>query len=153
MKVTYKFFLIIFLFSFWGAFGQTNDSNSKTTNEIEIKSGQVWKYKNRTGESKSRLVILKVEDYGKRGEIVHIAVYGLKIKGVKGRVTKEISHLPFDKENLLESLVELESTTDNLPEFKEGYLQWKEAFENEKAGVFTTQVKDAVDFVDKSLNQ
>ncbi|WP_299124397.1 hypothetical protein [uncultured Winogradskyella sp.] len=142
---------MILLFSFFGLFGQSK----KNENTSELKSGQIWKYNTRKGEEKSRIVILKVEDYGKRGEIVHIAVNGLKIKNkhIEGGISKEIGHLPFDKEAIIKSLTELESTTDELPDFMDGYLQWKEAFDSGKGGVFTIEVKEAVDFVDQSMNR
>ena len=78
---------------------------------------------------------------------------GLKIKIPEGGTSKEIGHLPFDKETIEKSLTALEGTTDKLPKFMEGYLQWKDAFESEKAGVFTIEIKEAVDFVEKSMNQ
>ena len=153
MKQTYTFYPMILLFSFFGLFGQSKKNESQNT--TKLKSGQIWKYNTRKGEEKSRVVILKVEDYGKRGQIVHIAVNGLKMKSehMEGGISKEIGHLPFDKETLVKSLTELESTTDKLPEFMDGYLQWKEAFDSHKGGVFTMEVKDVVDFVDKSINK
>ena len=152
MKQTYKLYPMIILFSFFGLFGQSKKNENQT--KTELKSGQIWQYETRKGEEKSRVVILKVEDYGKRGQIVHIAVNGLKIKNqhIEGGISKEIGHLPFDKQTLIESLTELENTTKKLPEFMDGYLQWKEAFDSEKGGVFTIAVKEAVDFVDKSMN-
>lgn len=152
MKQTYKLFPMILLFSFFGLFGQ--NKKNENLNKTELKSGQIWKYNTRRGEEKSRVVILKVEDYGIRGEVVHIAVNGLKIKNkhIEGGISKEIGHLPFDKESILKSLTELENTTDELPDFMDGYLQWKEAFDSEKGGVFSVEVKDTVNFVDQTMN-
>jgi len=153
MKQTLKIYPMILLFSFFGLFGQSKKNENQNTSEL--KSGQIWKYNTRKGEEKSRIVILKVEDYGKRGEIIHIAVNGLKIKNehIEGGISKEIGHLPFDKETIIKSLTELESTTDELPAFMDGYLQWRDAFDSEKGGVFTIEVKEAVDFVDQSMNK
>lgn len=153
MKKLLRFYPTIILFSLFSfcSLGQEN----KNLNMTELKSGQIWKYNNRKGENKSRVIILKVEDYGKKGQIVHIAVNGLKIKNknVKGGITREISHLPFDKESIKSSLKELESETDKIPEFIDGYNKWKKAFENDEAGVFTSEIKYAVEFVDKSINK
>lgn len=152
MKLNYKIYTMIVLFSFFGLFGQNEDGKKLKT--PQLKSGQIWKYNTRKGEVKSRVVILKVEDYGKKGKVVHIAVNGLRIKNehIEGGFSKDIGHLPFDKESLLKSLTELESTTDNLPEFMDGYLQWKEAFDNGEGGVFTIEVKEVVDFIEQSMN-
>ena len=144
---------MILLFSFFGLFGQNKKNEAR--NVVELKSGQIWKYNTRKGEEKSRVIILKVEDYEKRGQVVHIAVNGIKIKNenIEGGILREIGHLPFDKEALKNSLTELESTTTKLPEFMDGYLQWKEAFDKEKGGIFTIQLSEAVDFVDKAMNE
>ncbi len=153
MKLTYKLYPMILLFSFLGLFGQSKKIENQNT--TELKSGQIWKYNTRKGEEKSRVVILKVEDYGKRGQIVHISVNGVRIKNehIEGGISKEIEHLPFDNETIIKSLTELESKTENLPDFMDGYLQWKEAFISEKGGVFTIEVKEAIDFVEKSMNK
>ena len=153
MKQASKIYPMILLFSFFGLFGQNRKNESQNT--PELKSGQIWEYNTRSGEEASRVIILKVEDHGKRGKVVHIAVHGLKIKNIHidGGISKEIGHLPFDKESLLKSLTKLESTNNELPNFMEGYLQWIEAFDSEKGGVFTIEVREAVDFVDKSMDK
>lgn len=152
MKPNIKLYSVILLFSFFGLFGQ--NKNDKSLKTHELKSGQIWKYNTRKGEEKSRVVILKVEDYGRKGQVVHIAVNQLKIKNqqIEEGYSKDIGHLPFNKESLLKSLTKLEGTIDKLPEYMDGYLQWKEAFDNGEGGVFTIEVKDVVDFIEKSMN-
>ncbi len=152
MKPYYKLYPMILLFSFFGLFGQNKGDES--LKKPELKSGQIWKYNTRKGEEKSRVVILKVEDYGQKGQVVHIAVNELKIKNeqIDGGFSKDIGHLPFNKESLLKSLTKLEGTIDKLPEYMDGYLQWKEAFDNGEGGVFTIQVKEVVEFLEKSMN-
>ena len=152
MEPNIKLYAVILLFSFFGLFGQ--NKNNKSLKTHDLKSGQIWKYNTRKGEEKSRVVILKVEDYGRKGQVVHIAVNQLKIKNqqIEGGYSKDIGHLPFNKESLLKSLTKLEGTIDKLPEYMDGYLQWKEAFDNGEGGVFTIEVKDVVDFIEKSMN-
>lgn len=152
MKPNIKLYAVILLFSFFGLFGQ--NKNDKSLKTHKLKSGQIWKYNTRKGEEKSRVVILKVEDYGRKGQVVHIAVNQLKIKNqqIEGGYSKDIGHLPFNKESLLKSLTKLEGTIDKLPEYMDGYPQWKEAFNNGEGGVFTIEVKDVVDFIQKSMN-
>ena len=144
---------MILLFSFLGLFGQNKKNENQKS--AELKSGQIWTYNTRKGEEQSRVLILKIEDYGERGKVVHVAVNGLKIKNrhLEGGISKEIGHLPFNLEALKNSLIALENTTNKLPDFMEGYLQWKEAFDNEKGGVFTIEVSEAIDFVDKTMNR
>ena len=64
MKPNIKLYAVILLFSFFGLFGQ--NKNDKSLKTHKLKSGQIWKYNTRKGEEKSRVVILKVEDYGRK---------------------------------------------------------------------------------------
>ncbi|MBS9773850.1 MAG: hypothetical protein KGV59_01660 [Tenacibaculum sp.] len=106
--------------------------------ENKLKVGQIWKYNT---NDNSTVIILKIES--RRGvDIVHIAVNGLNSKEFKN-----IGHLPFDKNTLIESLTEMISEDNILPDFEEGYNQWNEAFENETGGIFTISIKDAVKFI------
>lgn len=136
------------MFSLYGLVGQSKS-------DIKLQSGQIWKYETRKGEERSRVVILKVEDYGESGIIVHISIRGLKIKNprLSAGYSEEIGHLPFDKEALLKSLTELESHAGELPDFEDGYSHWKEAFLRGTSGVFIGNVYDAIDFVDRSMNK
>ena len=140
---------MILLFSFFGLFGQNKKNENQET--AELKSGQIWKYNTRKGEEQSRVIILKIEDYGKRGKVIHIAVNGLKIKNkhVEGGISREFQHLPFREEEIIKSLSKLETTLDKLPDFKEGYDMWKEAWENGTGGVFTITVKEVVELAEK----
>jgi hypothetical protein len=42
---------------------------------------------------------------------------------------------------------------ESLPDFEEGYNQWKEAFDQGQAGWFTTSISDVVQFMEDALNQ
>ena len=55
------------------------------------------------------------------------------------------------KESLNISVTKLISENNNLPDFKEGYENWKEAFENKKGGIFTITVSEAVKFVEETM--
>ncbi len=110
-----------------------------------IKVGQIWKYHN--GYENSSVIILKIEE--RRGHyIVHIAVKGLPFEN-----TQEIGHMPFEKSVFEKSITELISENNQLPDFQEGYQQWNEAFENEKGGVFTIDIKKGVDFIIDIVNK
>jgi hypothetical protein len=39
-----------------------------------------------------------------------------------------------------------------LPDFLEGYMQWRDAFDRGKAGVFQISVAEAIDRLENSLN-
>lgn len=119
-----------------------------------FKVGQIWKYKTRSGEEHSTLTILKVEKYDKAGVVIHIYVNGLKIKSPQRPTDNinEIGHLPLSKDAMIESVTSLVSSANRLPDFREGYNNWKEAFDNNKGGFFTIVVSDAVKYVEEAMN-
>lgn len=125
-------------------------SKSKTE---KYKPGQVWNYKTRPGEEDSLLMITVVEEH--KGQIiVHIALRGLKIPNhlAPDGFTSEATHLPFAKESIDDSVTSLHEENDALPDFKDGYNQWKAAFDEGKAGIFTITVDKAVDVMQQALS-
>lgn len=120
----------------------------------KFKSGQLWKYKTRDGEDKSRLMILKVEK-PKNEVIVHVSVINAKIKNPRseGGFSNNIGHLPFSKKAVLESVTDLESPNNDLPDYQDGYKQWKVAYDKEEGGVFSISLIDAISYVEKIMNQ
>jgi hypothetical protein len=117
------------------------------TDKSEFKVGQVWKYKTRPGEEASTLVILKVETAPGWSTVVHVGVVGVKIASPQG-IKDNISHLPFDEAAVKASVTSKISDNGKLTDFHEGYDLWRE----DKGGVFTVSVAEAVSFVEKALN-
>ena len=120
----------------------------------KFETGQVWKYKTRTGENESRITIVHVDyDDHEYGDIVHIFISDLDIPNANAPEGKTIfiGHLPFESKALADSVTELESETEELPDFDSGYQLWREAFDNSEAGVFNVAVSEAIDFVQQSV--
>ena len=133
--------------------GCKKENNGNDFQDNKFKAGQIWNYQNRTGEENSKITILKVEKYYGKEIVIHIYVNGLKIKNElkPNGVSDDIGHLPMSKESLNKSVTKLISENNNLPDFKEGYENWKEAFENKKGGIFTITVSEAVKFVEETM--
>jgi len=120
----------------------------------DFKQGQIWKYNTRSIEPDSRLVVVQVDDIN--GEkIVHISVNGLRLKNPQSDTGygEEISHMPISPEALSKSVIELDGLADELPDYKEGYGIWREAYDSGKAGVFSITVKESVGFMEDTVNQ
>ena len=120
----------------------------------KFKVGQIWQYDTRKDEEESRVVILKV-DKTETEIIVHVSVIKAKIKNPQkdGEISNDIGHLPFSRKSIEKSLTKLESSNNELPDFMDGYNQWKEAFDSGRGGIFTISVKEAVDYVEQTMNQ
>ena len=122
--------------------------------ERKIESGQIWKYKTRKGEEDSKILILKIEKNKIDKIIVHVFVMDVNIENQKSKAEtyREIKHLPFSKKAILDSITKLESSNNTLPDYKDGYDEWKAAYENGKGGVFSIEVKEAIDYIEQTIN-
>ena len=129
------------------------ESMLKDTTESKFKVGQVWSYKTRPDEKDSTFIVLKVESYPERGNIVHVSLRGLRLKKPNGDYISEVAHMPFSEEALAKSAVKLLREKEKLPDFKEGYDMWREAFDAKKAGVWTVSLAEGVEAMEKILNQ
>ncbi|HEX9511661.1 MAG TPA: hypothetical protein VF939_14325 [Puia sp.] len=121
----------------------------------KFKVGQIWKYDNREGEDSSTLTILKLEKYDVGDTIIHIRVDGLNIynpQSTAGKTT-EIGHLPYSEKALSKCVTKLVGQNNNLPDFSDGYNQWKEAWDSGKGGYWTADLKEAINGIDQGMRQ
>lgn len=116
--------------------------------------GQIWNYKTREVEPESTLIILRIEDIQNQC-IIHIQIQDLRIINprVPNGYTNLVSHAPCSKESIKASVTTYVGRAEKLPDFEEGYKLWKEAFESGKAGWFTTNIGEVVQFMEDALNQ
>src|SRR5687768_8014363 len=98
-----------------------------TSQDDKYQVGQVWEYQTRKGEEKSTLTIVNVEKHKKLGTIINIYVGGLKIKNsnADNGLSDKVQHLPFSKEAIDKSVTKLIGTTKTLPDYKDGYDEWR----------------------------
>lgn len=120
---------------------------------MKYKVGQEWNYKTRTGEEKSTLKILKIEEYPKHGKVIHISIGGLKVgdPDVEKGFAKEFTHIPITEKALDKSVTELKSEKVKLPKNIDGYEYWKKEFDQGIAGVFSIPVSQIVDLMEESI--
>jgi hypothetical protein len=124
------------------------------TESSKYRVGQVWQYKNRVGEEDSTFTVVKVELQYAKTVVVHIAVSNIKLSlpGEGPEKESEISHIPFSEEALDASVLTLLDAVVDLPAFEEGYETWRSAFLDGQAGMFSVEVAQAVNFMEKALN-
>ena len=126
----------------------------KDTTEARYQVGQIWHYETRPGEEDSTFTVLKVETHPKLGVIVHITVQGIRLKNPQAPngFSERIGHMPFAEEAIDNSILDM-SEENPLPDSQEGYEEWRTAFENDNAGIFSITVAEAIDVMEKALNQ
>lgn len=117
--------------------------------------GQLWKYKTRSGEEDSELLILHVESFQfpQQVDIIHIAINNLKIinPNEPSGFSEQIEFLPFSKKSIDNSVTELVEDNVWIHPYEEGYFEWKRAFMNESGGIFDMTVKTAIKSTEQSL--
>lgn len=123
--------------------------------EPELKVGQKWSYSARPGEEASYFIIVKIDNDAKLGKIIHISMRGLKIKNPHSPdgFSSDVGHLPFAEEAIRKSGLKLLKEKVDLPEFKDGYRMWREAFDSGRAGVYSITVAEAVGVMETTLNR
>ncbi len=117
-------------------------------------AGQIWSYKARLNEENSTLTILKVDSREKLGNIVHVAIQGLRVlnKNAPEGITKIIQHAPFSEEAISRSVIAMLQENVPLPDFAEEYEMWCDAFKKGSAGVYSITVGEAIDVMEKTIN-
>jgi hypothetical protein len=126
-------------------------NDNKDAKSIQI--GQIWEYKTRINEEKSRVKIFKIDNVNNE-EIIHIIISDLKIKNTqKTENVDNVGHVPLSKKAFLSSITKLERQESILPQIEEGYYEWNQAYSDGKAGVFDIEIKEVVNYIEQTLNQ
>lgn len=121
------------------ACGSNTMNPEQAVQSSKFRPGQVWTLNPMREQPNARLTILRVESFPQIGPVVHVALSGVSF----GNGHTTISHLPFAESAIERSVATLERETGSLPDYAEGYRQWREAFDAGKAGVFTITVAAA----------
>ena len=114
--------------------------------------GQVWEYRTRADEGGSRVRVLRVDETGYAGVIVHVSVDGLSIRDPSGpdRPMQTIGFMPIAEAELDASVTRLVADGAGFvpsADFEEGYAGWREGFDAGKAGFWTVPVAEVVQAV------
>jgi hypothetical protein len=113
--------------------------------------GQIWQYKTRSNEPNSTLTIVSIENNKDFGVIVGVYIDNLNFENLgEGTV---IHFLPFSKETLKMSVVRIKDFTDNLPDYKDSYKQWKEKFERKQCSIMTNPVAQILDTIESNIKK
>lgn len=116
-----------------------------------FKPGQVWRYRTRPTEQRSRIVVCRVDSAARRGTIVHVQVTGIRIKrrtSVLGYVTA-VEHLPLTRQALVASVTTLERDDQGCNDFEAPYAEWRREFVSgsSNTGIYAASVAESLDFI------
>ena len=94
--------------------------------------GQVWSYNTRPQEPNSTLMVLRIDNSSKLGQVIFIGLKELRVQHPSGKVLSSMSPLPLTKEALDQSVIKLVGKADKLMASDFGYSKWKEDQRNGK---------------------
>jgi hypothetical protein len=116
--------------------------------------GQVWEYSTRPNELGSLLTVVKVELQHETAVVVHVHIEGLNLRAAdpNGFPGTTASHLPFSEKALDDSVTHLVDRVASLPDYEEGYMLWREAFLEGKAGMFDLTVAEVLNFIESTIS-
>ncbi len=118
----------------------------------EFAPGQVWSYEGAKLET-SRVIIGKIDRFdGQKKAIISILITDASIPA-EDPTPQTIWHTPVEEESLRKSLIVLQGKTSVPAEFMDGYGQWRQAFDQGKAGYFTIPVDKIVEYIGQVLSQ
>jgi hypothetical protein len=116
----------------------------------ELVVGQSWYFDE---QQEVFLYILRTEELVPNVKFCHIAIEGTEIKGPDGKMITTIGHLPFEYQAVLDAVTVLRNANDVLPDFEDGYQQWRSEFDKGKAGVYNIPVAKSIELIKEVFNR
>jgi hypothetical protein len=114
--------------------------------------GQIWNYKTRPQEKDSTLMILRIDNTTKLGQVIFVGLKDLRVRHPNGNVIATMTPLPFTREALDQSVIKLVGKSDELMKFSFGYQKWKQAqFEGKKPPTYVKPVAEVVDALENGF--
>jgi hypothetical protein len=127
------------------------DTTLQDATDEKFKVGDVWEYTTRKGEEYSRVTIVKVENSPELGLIVHVAVDKVKLADCLGGASpNSVPHMPFARRALDASVTKRVGSVRPLPDYREGYEEWKQGYSKKTAGIYVVSVSTAVSAAEHS---
>ena len=132
----------------------------KDADDSVYQPGQEWSYKSRPGEDDATFTVCKVEKHPQHGTIIHIGLEGLNVKNPmqKSGFSDSVSHMAFSEQAIDKSVLKILKKQAPLPEdlqedFNLAYKDWCEDFEAGKAAVFSIPIAEAIDYIERAINE
>ena len=127
----------------------TNCAAPERASDPEFHEGQVWSYKPRVGEGCFTVTVLRVENVGKIGVVIHVRIDGIRFGNCTGGpAPTSIAHAPFAKAALAQSVTRLLKTLPTMPDYMNGYKEWVAHC----GGAYTISVAEMVKLDDRTFS-
>ncbi|HXX92013.1 MAG TPA: hypothetical protein VEN81_00155 [Planctomycetota bacterium] len=116
-------------------------------------AGEEYSFDGRPSDPKPRCTVLQVDMHPKLGNIVHLALNGIRIKNdqAPGGFSEQVQHFPCAEAALEKSHLKLLKSGVPLLDFKDAYEKWKRPFEEGKAGVWTDSLAECLQAMERRV--
>jgi hypothetical protein len=117
-------------------------------------AGEEYSFGGRPGDAQPRFLVLKVDFHKKMGNIVHLRINGIRLKNPKAPsgYFDNVSHFPIAEAALDKSDPKLLKSGIPVPDFQEGYQQWRKPFEEGKAGIWSDPLSQCLQSMERASN-
>lgn len=116
--------------------------------------GQLWRCKGRTPDESPTLLINQIDQHPLGGEIYHVTLRDVRVRqpALPSGWIDSLPHAPVIAQTFERSDAVLIGTDTPDPAYREGYAQWKAAFDAGNAGSFGVSVATILEIVERQLN-
>jgi len=156
----YRYFSLLILFAFLIACSPSerkDEGKASVTPAIfkleKFEAGQVWNFNAPPGDDSASMTVLKVERTEKGDTIVHVRLDNIRVYNpeIKDKYTRSVTHLPFSWQAMDSSVTSLLTKQTELPEYLNGYLKWKEAYDRNEGSYWKVSAIHVLDQMNKIM--
>jgi hypothetical protein len=114
----------------------------------DFEVGQIWSAKGREKDPDPKLIVLKIERGEAVGDVVFIAIAGVKVCLPSGQCGDVFTPLAISKRALDRSVKEQIGRSDQLPDFEKGYQFWQDGRAKGAAVTIDVPLAEALDQIE-----
>jgi len=119
----------------------------------DFATGQLWRCKGRNAAETPLVLINRVEQHPRGGEIYHVSLASVRIRNpaAPSGFTTSLPHVPIIRQTFEGSEAEFVRLQSTDPAYLPGYAQWKRDFDAGTAASFGVAIAEVLDFIERSL--
>jgi hypothetical protein len=123
------------------------------TNPPAFAAGQLWRCAGRNADETPLLLINRVDQHPRGGEIFHVSIAGVRLKNPAdpSGITTTLPHVPVIRQTFERSQARFVRPQAPDPAYLAGHSQWKQEFDAGNAGSFGVSVAEVLEFVERGL--
>ena len=124
-----------------------------SSNQPDFAAGQLWQCVGRSADEAPLLLINRVDQHPRGGEIFHVSMAGVRLKNPAdpSGFTTALPHVPVIRQTFERSQAQFVRLQAPDPAYLAGHAQWQREFDAGNAGSFGVSVAEILDFVERGM--